>query len=131
MDDGAWNDASFEASWRRAGLFERIDVRSLKPPEGLARWVEMAAGGDDDAPWVGLGVAALRATGATSVVCVGGGNCCREEQLRARPESEWVVVAVERGGGDGDKRPRQGPAIARPEGSGSALVFRVQGGGRA
>ena len=107
----------FARSWGSAGLLDRIERRTLAVPAGAA------------SAWEELGVAALLKTGATAVVCLGGGACVRSEQLRAPANVTFTVVAADRpaavcGGG------REAAAIPRPAGGEpTAMVYRVPGGG--
>jgi hypothetical protein len=89
------------------------------------RGVAAPDGGDG---YAGVGEAALTATGAKTVVCVGGGPSTRAEQLRSDPSVEWIVVDVGRPGlNDGDAEER--PAItSQSVGGEGATVYRVRGG---
>ena len=53
----------FDQTWGAAGLLHRIEKRPVEVPVGT------------DNAWEELGVAALRSTGAKTVVCLGGGDC--------------------------------------------------------
>jgi len=120
-DEAAANGAhapsadGFARSWGSAGLLDRIERRTLAVPAGAAH------------AWEELGVAALLETGATAVVCLGGGACVRSEQLRAPANVTFTVVAADRPDGGGG---REAAAIPRPAGGEpTAMVYRVPGGG--
>ena len=115
---------SFTESWAEAGV-QPHGILDIEPPPG--GWASCTNEYEE------LGVRALEQTGARCVVCIGGGECCRAEQLRAPAASEWVVVDVAREG-TGVGEPEQRTSIPRPEweaafpGHEPDMVFRVRGG---
>ena len=117
---------SFTESWAKVRVKPHA-IREVAPPAVAGGWAACANENEE------LGVRALEETGARCVVCIGGGDCCRAEQLRAPAASEWVVVDVAREGADVGE-PEQRTSIPRPEwearfpGHEPDVVFRVRGG---